>query len=101
MKVENNWGLSAYGSRCLAYCYFQNNQWEECLQVCKRWIREYDKENDDTEKSFIYGFMAGSYNFGLEDYKQAILWYQKTITIVEKINGTGSAANFKYLLADC
>jgi clan AA aspartic protease (TIGR02281 family) len=101
LKVEDNWGLSAVGLRCLAYCYSQNEQEEECLRVCKRWVNEFEKESDDTEKSFIYNYMANSYYFGLKDYRQAILWYQKIIPLEEKLNEKTSVALHQYLLANC
>jgi len=101
--IDNNRGLSDDGLRHLALCYQSNGQYEECLQICKRWIREYDRTSDDKEKTFIYGYMANSFYFGLKDYNQAILWYQKFIPLFETHNYMSKfgVASEEYYLANC
>ena len=98
VKVDNNWGLSAYRLSLLAYSYIKNRQFDNCLIVCNRWIREHEKTSDDQDKSSIYGYMAVCYYFEYKDYNQAILWSQKKIFFEEGISDTSYD---KSRVADC
>ena len=75
----------------LARCYRWNKQGAECVEICNQWIEKYDfdiedSEANDSRESFridIYESMADSYYFNMENYRKAILWYQKLIPLIE------------------
>ena len=83
LKMENAVGLSEYGLENLCYCFCMDRQYEECIQSCNKWIREFDVLGTDSNKISVYDFLAESYYSGLSNYKSALLWYQKRIDILE------------------
>ena len=93
LKMENAVGLSEYGLFLLCRCYFSAMQWDECILTSKRWLREYESDDDLSilgHKGSVYSFLAGAYEYGKIDYNSALLWYQKQIDIWENCDLTHS-----------
>ncbi len=86
LKMEVATGLSEYGLWKLCWAYRQNRQWEECIQTGKRWLMENEKSGDVGYKKMVYDDMADSYYFGRHDYNNALLYYQKTLDVLEDKN---------------
>lgn len=82
-KIDEAVGLSEYGLWQLCFCYSMNNQYSQCIQACNRWIAEYENDDKYRHKYLIYGYLAGSYQFGFDDYNKALLWYQKQSALVK------------------
>lgn len=82
-RIDEAVGLSEYGLWELCFCYSQNQQYSQCVQACNRWIAEYENDDEYGDKKDIYGYLAGAYYFGFEDYNKALLWYQKQATFVK------------------
>ena len=81
-KIDEAVGLTEYGLKNLCYCYSMSHLYNDCILSCKRWIREYDDKADILNKEMVYGYLASAYNYGLDDYDNAILWYQKQLAIM-------------------
>ena len=82
MRIDRANGLG-YRLADLGYCYKMNLQFEECIQVCKRWLKEFETSSDNIKKESVYRYLADSYYYGLEDYNSALLWYQKALDLWE------------------
>lgn len=54
VRIDEGVGLTEYGLKDLCYCYYQNRQEEQCIQTCKRWLREYEEIGDAVNKECIY-----------------------------------------------
>ena len=76
-RIDEAVGLSEYGLYSLCCCYSLNDQNNQCIQACNRWIAEFENSDEDNRKRFIYWFLADSYYYGMEDYSKALLWNQK------------------------
>ena len=81
-KIDETVGLSEYGLLELCFCYSQNENYSQCIQACNRWVAEFENEDEFGDKSLIYGYLAGAYRFGMEDYNKALLWYQKQMPLL-------------------
>ncbi len=81
-KIEGAVGLTEYGLKNLCYCYAMSDSYYDCIQTCKRWVNEFDKEADVINKEMVYNYMADAYNFGFDDYDNALLWYQKDLAVM-------------------
>lgn len=82
-QIDESVGLTEYGLKNLCYCYSLNGQSSQCIQTCKRWLEEFDKIGDIVNKEMIYSYLASSYEFGCNDYNNAILWHQKDLDALE------------------
>ena len=74
-------GLTEYGLYELCYCYFQNQQFDQCIQTGNNWINLYGLEGDKFYKCSVFQYIAGSYRFGKEDMQKALLYYQKALYV--------------------
>lgn len=74
-------GLTEYGLYELCYCYFQNQQFDQCIQTGNNWINLYGLEGDKFYKCSVFQYIAGSYRFGKEDIQKALLYYQKALYV--------------------
>lgn len=83
LKLEMADGLSEYGLWELLICYAKNKQHEECIQSGKRWLSEYELTGDVGYKQSVYSKLGDSYNYGRNDYNTALLYYQKSLDILE------------------
>ena len=87
--VERVTGLSIYGYYHLAFCYYETNQINECITTCKKYINEAGSGFEEGELGYytksIYDYMALMY-FLKEDYKNAALYYEKGISLLNKQN---------------
>lgn len=82
LKLEAADGLSKNRLLDLCWCYGINQQYNECIQSCNRWLREYETTSVGGDKEKVYGHMAISY-YNLDDYNTALLWFQKDLDIME------------------
>lgn len=82
-RIDEAVGLSEYGLKDLCYCYYQNRQEEQCIQTCMRWLREYEEIGKAVNKESIYEHIASSYYYGRNDYNNALVYYQKSLNIIE------------------
>lgn len=106
IRIDEATGLSDYGLEQLCFCYAMSHQYDDCIQTCKRWIKEFDDNSDIVTKTSVYDFLAGSYYFGKDDYDNALLWYQKELNDMNTNSSTLSEyysveekGYFKHLLA--
>lgn len=83
LKLEMADGLSEYGLWELFICYAMNKQHEECIQSGKRWLSEYELTGDVGYKRSVYSNLGNSYYYGRNDYNTALLYYQKSLDILE------------------
>lgn len=97
-KIDEVVGLSEYGLCELCFCYYQNSQCDLCIQVCNRWIAEFENDDKNGNKEMIYGYLADSYYFGIKDSAKALLWYQKQLSL---LNDKESIMNNKKMQAYC
>lgn len=83
VRIDEGVGLTEYGLKDLCYCYYQNRQEEQCIQTCKRWLREYEETGDAVNKECIYENLASSYYYGKSDYNNALVYYQRSLDVLE------------------
>lgn len=81
VRIDETVGLTEYGLKSLCYCFFMSNL-NDCIQTCKRWIKEYDDEADIVNRESVYGYLADAYYYGLDDFDNALLWYQKKLALM-------------------
>ncbi len=83
IRIDEAVGLTEYGLKNLCYCYSQNYQEEQCIESCRRWIKEYESIGDVVNKESVYEYLGCSYYYGRKDYNNALLYYQKSLDILE------------------
>ncbi len=83
VRIDEAVGLSEYGLMDLCYCYYQNRQEEQCIQMCKRWLGEYEVVGKEMNKETVYDNIASSYHYGKKDYNNALVYYQKSLDVLE------------------
>ena len=83
IRIDEAVGLTEYGLMNLCYCYAQNYQEEQCIESCRRWIKEYESTGDVVNKESVYECLGRSYYHGRKDYNNALLYYQKSLDILE------------------
>lgn len=81
-RIDEAVGLTEYGLKNLCYCYSMSDLFDDCIQTCKRWIKEYDEKADVVNKQMVYDYLASAYYFGLDDFDNALLWYQKELALM-------------------
>ena len=84
LKIDIAVGLKERGLWQLSLCYDQNQQYEDCIQTCKRWLSEYEWKGDAFYRECIYGNLGNAYYFGKENYNAALLYYQKSLDELKK-----------------
>lgn len=88
ITIDEAIGLSENQLISLCNCYYQNLQYEQCIQSGKRWINEHQKTcKNDGNKEHVFCLIAWSY-FRTSDYNNALLFYQKSLDIIENGNLT-------------
>jgi len=80
-RIDASVGLTEYGLYELCYCYFQNQQFDQCIQTGNNWIDLYGLKGDKYYKCSVFQYIAGSYRFGKEDIQKALLYYQKALYV--------------------
>lgn len=81
-RIDEAVGLTEYGLKNLCYCYSMSDLFNDCIQTCKRWIKEYDEKADVVNKQMVYDYLASAYYYGLDDFDNALLWYQKELALM-------------------
>ena len=82
IQIDESKGLSENGLEQLCSAFLMDNQYDNCIQYCKRWLKEFEEKGDLYNKEMIYNSLALSYRYGFEDYTSALIWYQKDLDIL-------------------
>ena len=80
--INTRVGLTELGMYKLCYCYFQDQQYEKCIQTGKKWIELYEENGDKEYKFWVFYNIAGSYINSKDDYHKALLYYQKALYVL-------------------
>lgn len=84
--IDRAIGLSENRLIGLGYCYYQNLQFEQCVQSCKRWINEFERTSKRAGNKYGTCYLiALSYynNEERKNYDNALLYFQKTLDVLE------------------
>ena len=86
IQIDESEGLSENGLEQLCNAFFMDRQYDNSIQYCKRWLKEFEEKGDLKNKEMIYNNLALSYRFGFEDYASALIWYQKDLDILNSLD---------------
>lgn len=92
LELDAKDGLSEFWLTQLSHCYFLNEQYQECIQSCYRWLSEFGTIGGDGNKFSAYRYLGNSYLIN-DDYGSALIWLKKSLDVIESADFTDGSWN--------
>lgn len=94
-EYKKRFDLSPYSYRCLSYCYYTTKQYQLCINTVSEMndnlaINDYCENKNDF--AFAFG-MAGTSCERLVQFQQAIIWYEKSLSLYKELSDINNIAN--------
>ena len=95
LKWDADNRLSEFLLTELFRCYFLNEQYQECIQSCYRWLGEYEIVGGEGNKYSANVYLGRSYYLN-GDCEPALFWLKKSLNVMEAADFTEGSWNNIY-----